>query len=143
MEQTIIPTDTGFADALLIRQLSSAPGTGASTGTALAQPFSRTIKLYSTRIAGTSHTSDIDILAAALEIGERLKLKLNPGGNFGDPDVVEILNSNGARIGFLPCDEEEIIINMLEAGLEVYAIVAGETHTAGWWNIRIEVTLCF
>jgi hypothetical protein len=106
----------------------------------LSAPFSQPIALYRTRIAGTTHIADIAELATGLLCGNRLTLRLEKHNRL-DPNATVVLDSTGRKLGYLPCDENEIIANLLRAGKHLYAQVVDKQLLGTWHKIGIEVFL--
>ena len=127
--------------------LSSVPGglaalTGEGAGgLGLPKPFSQTILLLEhIHVAGTSHVHNIQELVGGLTAGVELALKRDPL-NAHDQWCVQVLVPSGARIGYLPCDCNEVIARLMDAGKRCFAKVVGLRMVNGWAKIDIEVYL--
>lgn len=105
------------------------------------KPFSTAVKLIeNTRVARTAHVKNIEMLAKSLNEGDKLML-IHEIGNLSDNWAVRIETQNKEKLGYLPCDCDEIIARMLDGGKDVYAEVSSSQVLGPWIKIDIEVYL--
>lgn len=105
------------------------------------KPFSSAVKLIeNTRVARTSHVHNINLLMKEIKKGDRLELIREPN-NMSDAWSVRIETQNKEKLGYLPCDCDEIIARLIDGGKEVYAEIASAETIGPWNKIDIEVYL--
>ncbi|WP_079536189.1 HIRAN domain-containing protein [Phoenicibacter congonensis] len=105
------------------------------------KPFSNAIKVITnTRVANTSKTPNIDYLMKNIKIGDRLLLAREKG-NLNDAFAVKIETKNHEKLGYLPCDCNEIVARLMDGDKEFYAEVTSSEVIGPWNKIDIEVYL--
>ena len=107
----------------------------------LPKPYANRICLIpDARVAGTTHVPDIERHAEALHEGDELRLERDTVNRY-DRWAIRVLNSQGAKLGFIPADQNEIIARLMDGGKRIIAKVTGVEHIDGWHKIGIEVWL--
>lgn len=113
-------------------------------GLALPEVFARDILLMETMINGAMHVENIHGLAAALHVGDRVKLIMEPD-NPVDPRAILVRNEKDQKLGYIPRAKNEVIFHLMDAGKYLYGVVAGGDidedvdETDRWVEIHIEV----
>ncbi len=113
-------------------------------GLAVPQVFARDILLMETIINGAMHVENIHALAAALHVGDRVKLILEPD-NPVDARAILVRNEKDEKLGYIPRVQNEVLFHLMDAGKYLYGVVvdgdidedADEEDT--WVQIYIEV----
>lgn len=113
-------------------------------GLAVPQVFARDILLMETMINGAMHVKNIHALAAALHVGDRVKLILEPD-NPVDARAILVRNEKDEKLGYIPRVKNEVLFHLMDAGKYLYGVVvdgdidedADEEDT--WVQIYIEV----
>ncbi len=113
-------------------------------GLAVPQIFARDILLMETIINGAMHVENIHALAAALHVGDRVKLILEPD-NPVDARAILVRNEKDEKLGYIPRVKNEVLFHLMDAGKYLYGVVvdgdidedADEEDT--WVQIYIEV----
>ncbi len=113
-------------------------------GLAVPQVFARDILLMETIINGAMHVENIHALAAALHVGDRVKLILEPD-NPVDARAILVRNEKDEKLGYIPRVKNEVLFHLMDAGKYLYGVVvdgdidedADEEDT--WVQIYIEV----
>ncbi len=113
-------------------------------GLAVPQVFARDILLMETIINGAMHVENIHALAAALHVGDRVKLILEPD-NPVDVRAILVRNEKDEKLGYIPRVKNEVLFHLMDAGKYLYGVVvdgdinedADEEDT--WVQIYIEV----
>ncbi len=113
-------------------------------GLAVPQVFARDILLMETMINGAMHVESIHALAAALHVGDRVKLILEPD-NPVDARAILVRNEKDEKLGYIPRVKNEVLFHLMDAGKYLYGVVvdgdidedADEEDT--WVQIYIEV----
>ncbi|MBR2682465.1 MAG: HIRAN domain-containing protein [Atopobiaceae bacterium] len=105
------------------------------------KPFSQPICLVpDTRIAGTAHVEGIDELVERLTEGTRLEL-VRDAKNRYDRWAIELRNSEGEHLGFVPADINEIPARLMDGGKRLFAEITDIELRGSWWKIGIGVWL--
>ncbi len=113
-------------------------------GLAVPQVFARDILLMETIINGAMHVENIHALAAALHVGDRVKLILEPD-NPVDARAILVRNEKDEKLGYIPRVKNEVLFHLMDAGKYLYGVVvdgdidedADDEDT--WVQIYIEV----
>ena len=110
-------------------------------GMPLAPPFSQSICLSEDMlVAGTTHAKEIEEVVDDLQEGARLRFE-RAVGNPHDKWAVEVFDSQGRRMGFLPADSNEMIARLMDAGKCIYGKHAYASKRGAWNRIHMEVYL--
>lgn len=113
-------------------------------GSILPVPFSRDILLMNTMINGAMYVEDIHAHAAALQEGAVVRLVLEPD-NPVDKQAIQVLDSEGNKLGYIPRIKNEVLYHLLDAGKRLYGVVTGGDigenldEKEPWVKIFIEV----
>lgn len=103
-------------------------------------PFQNKIVLIEhTRIAGTTHISGIDELAAQLEVGADLRLEREPT-NMADEWAIKVF-AGESRIGYVPADCNEILARLMDGGKVLSGKLTGKQKVGNWNKLHMEVSL--
>lgn len=126
---------TQQAASLLMR---TANETGESLNAGM--PFPTTITLCEdVVVAGTSHIVGIDDVLDGIELPAEVKL-VRDAGNLHDRWAIKVMHE-GKRLGFVPCDVNEILARLMDGGKKLTGTVF-EREVRGQWNkLHMEVTL--
>lgn len=126
---------TQQAASLLLR---TANETGESLNAGM--PFPTTITLCEdVVVAGTSHIVGIDDVLDSIELPADVKL-VRDAGNLHDRWAIKVMHE-GKRLGFVPCDVNEILARLMDGGKKLTGTVF-EREVRGRWNkLHMEVTL--
>ena len=110
-------------------------------GLGLPKPFTnRILLLEHLHVAGTTHIQGINDICENLAPGTELELKRDVG-NAHDKWAVKVYAPDGRRMGFLPCDKNEVIARLMDGGKRCFAVVKGTEQRGKWSKIDIEVYL--
>ena len=103
-------------------------------------PFPTTITLCEdVMVAGTSHIVGIDDVLDGIELPADVKL-VRDAGNLHDRWAIKVMHE-GKRLGFVPCDVNEILARLMDGGKKLTGTVF-EREVRGQWNkLHMEVTL--
>ncbi len=126
---------TQQAASLLLRTANET-GKGLNVG----MPFPTTITLCEdVVVAGTSHIVGIDDVLDGIELPADVKL-VRDAGNLHDRWAIKVMHG-GKRLGFVPCDVNEILARLMDGGKKLTGTVF-EREVRGRWNkLHMEVTL--
>lgn len=117
-------------------------GAGEAAGASLSVPApfaNRIVLVDDMRIAGTTHIVGIDDLVAGLSIDQELAFEREPA-NLHDTWAIRVL-ANGAFLGYVPCDQNEILARMMDGGKRIGAKVIDKEKIGNWNKIHMEVFL--
>ena len=122
--------------SLLVRPAGDAGENPLSVG----MPFPTTITLCEDIVvAGTTHVRGIDGILEGMQLPADVSL-VRDVGNLHDRWAIKILH-NGKRIGFVPCDVNEILARLMDGGKKLTGTVF-EREALGRWNkLHMEVNL--
>lgn len=103
-------------------------------------PFPTTITLCEdVVVAGTSHIVGIDDVLDGIELPADVKL-VRDAGNLHERWAIKVMHE-GKRLGFVPCDVNEILARLMDGGKKLAGTVF-EREVRGRWNkLHMEVTL--
>ena len=118
---------------------------GGSGALGMTKPFANEICLLEgVHVAGTTHVTWMDELAKDIVPGQRLQLRRDVE-NSHDKWAIKVLapeNPYGEeKLGFLPCDKNEIIARLMDGGKSCFAKVISLEQKGSWTKINIEVYL--
>ncbi len=91
-------------------------------GMEVPRPFTRDILLMRTMINGAMHAEGIHALAAGLQVGDRVRLVLEPD-NPVDPRAILVKNAHHQKLGYIPRIKNEVLYHLMDAGKLLYGIV--------------------
>lgn len=105
------------------------------------QPFANAIKVVEcTRIANTSKTPCIETLIAKLKVGEKLYL-VREIGNLADAYAIKIETKDHEKLGYVPCDCNELIARMIDGDKIFYAEILSISKIGPWNKIDVAIYL--
>ena len=106
-------------------------------GTPIPVPFARDIMLASMHVAGSAYYEAKDA-ADGMRTGQRLSLRREPG-NPHDGLAIEVLESGGRKLGYLPRSCNEIPARLMDAGKRLFLRLESVRKHEAW--LEIDVTL--
>jgi hypothetical protein len=112
----------------------------AEAGLQIAKPFEQAIYLIDVHIAGTTHIEEIDDLVAGLAIGDKLRFQRDKDNPF-DGLAIKVMDSDGNRLGFIPCDSNEILARLMDGGKLLYGEIAKMELLGHWHKVTMQVFL--
>ena len=104
-------------------------------GTPIQIPFARDIMLASMHVAGTAYYEAKDA-ADGLRAGQRLSLRREPG-NPHDELAIEVLESGGRKLGYLPRRCNEIPARLMDAGKRLFLQLESVSMHEAWLEINV------
>lgn len=114
---------------------------GDAAGQGLGMPFQQQILLIpDIRVAGTTHVDGIERLAGELTEGSRLEFRREPQ-NPHDRWAIRVHAPSGGKLGYVPCDCNEIPARLMDAGKLLFGKVTSVEDRNGWHRIGMEVYL--
>ncbi len=116
--------------------------TGAESGSGLgmSMPFPTTITLHEdVMIAGTSHVKNIDQILEGVELPFSVEFVRDPG-NIHDAWAIKVM-LNGKRVGFVPCDINEVLARLMDGGKRLEGRVFEKEQLGRWTKLHMEVNL--
>ena len=109
-------------------------------GMSVPMPFENHVCLIEdTHVAGTTHISDIDELAAKISEGQKLRFERQPD-NMHDKWAIRVFAADD-RIGYVPCTTNEILARLMDAGKCIGGKVTYCEKLGTWHKIHMEVYL--
>lgn len=93
-----------------------------------------------TTVAGTRHIPDVETLTASYQQGERLVFTRD-GGNPFDPWAVSVHDAQGARIGYVSCECNEVVARLMDGGKAVEGRLTAKEQIGAWTRLVMEVYL--
>lgn len=113
-----------------------------AAGTPLSVPIpfqSKIVLIEDTRVAGTTHVHDIDVIVAKLEEGADLRLERDPK-NIADDWAIRVY-AGEERIGYVPADCNEMLARLMDGGKALSAKLTGKEKLGKWNKLHMEVSL--
>lgn len=104
------------------------------------QPFERDIFLFDTYVAGTSHVEGIEELEPYLNIDDKLDFFREPDNPHDDKAIV-IRTPLGAKIGYVPQDDNIIFSRLMDAGKLLFGKITDKSKKGKWVKINIGIYL--
>jgi len=105
----------------------------------LPMPFVKEIFLIETNIAGTSFL-DLEEIEPNLLIGSKLIFIREPD-NLHDSKAIRICNIEGAKLGYIPKANNEILANLMDAGKLIFGLIEEKEWRGKWLKVIIKVFL--
>ncbi|MDO4401082.1 MAG: HIRAN domain-containing protein [Coriobacteriia bacterium] len=103
-------------------------------------PFSQHIVLVEDiHVAGTTHVADIDEIVSDVQVGHELVFERDPGNSY-DCWAIRVF-AGGRRVGYVPCDCNEILARLMDAGKRIAGQVTAKERIGAWHKIHMEVYL--
>jgi hypothetical protein len=109
-------------------------------GIQIAKPFEQAIYLIDVHIAGTTHIEEIDELVTGLTVGDKLKFQRDKDNPF-DHLAIKVMDSDSNRLGFIPCDSNEILARLMDGGKLLYGEITKMELLNHWHKITMQVFL--
>lgn len=104
------------------------------------KPFERDIFLFDTYVAGTSHVEGIEELEPHLQIGDRLAFFREPENPY-DAQAIVIKTTGGAKIGYVPRQDNVIFARLMDAGKLLFGRITEKEKKGKWVRISIDIFL--
>ena len=112
---------------------------GAST-LSVPVPFESKIVLFeSVRIAGTTHTPNINDVIDRIPEDALLRFVREPD-NQADPWAIRV-EYDGRKIGYMPADKNELIARLMDGGKTLHGLLLERSLQGNWWKVYMEVSL--
>lgn len=112
---------------------------GAST-LSVPVPFESKIVLFeSVRIAGTTHTPNINDVIDRIPEDALLRFVREPD-NQADPWVIRV-EYDGRKIGYMPADKNELIARLMDGGKTLHGSLLERSLQGNWRKVYMEVSL--
>ena len=106
-------------------------------GGALPKPFGTEIFLFRTYIAGTQYYSAKDNIENIKE-KDFLIFQREPE-NPHDSKAIAVMDLNSNKLGYIPRSENNVISNLMDAGKNIYGMIADKKYTGDYINLEIKV----
>ncbi len=103
------------------------------------KPLINEVHLLDSYIAGTMYTEEVSDLEA-LATGEELLLRREPDNRF-DENAIMVLNSEGAKLGYIPEKDNVVFARLMDAGKIIKVSVIDSEYLRDYWKIRISLAL--
>ena len=104
------------------------------------KPFERDIFLFDTYVAGTSHIEGIEELEPYLKPDDRLEFFREPGNPY-DAQAIVIKTVDGAKIGYVPRQDNVIFARLMDAGKLLFGKITEKEKKGNWIKIYIGIFL--
>ena len=108
-------------------------------GGSLIAPFAREIFLIETHVAGTTHVPVREI-EPTLAPGAVMVLRREPENPF-DKLAILILTEQGAKLGFIPRERNEVLARLMDAGKCLFSRLESKEWRGSWLRVSIRVFL--
>lgn len=106
-------------------------------GSTIPKPYGTEIYLFRTSIAGTQYYSAKDNIENIKE-KDFLIFQREPE-NPHDRRAIAVMDLNGNKFGYIPRSENKIISNLMDAGKNIYGVIADKKYYGDYINIEIKV----
>lgn len=104
------------------------------------KPFEKDIFLFDTYIAGTTHIEGMEELEPCIHIDDRLDFFREPDNRY-DPEAIVIKTAAGAKIGYVPRQDNVIFARLMDAGKLLFGRISQKKKKGSWVKIGIKVFL--
>ena len=104
------------------------------------KPFEKDIFLFDTYIAGTTHIEGMKELEPCIHIDDRLDFFREPDNRY-DPEAIVIKTDAGAKIGYVPRQDNVIFARLMDAGKLLFGRISQKKKKGSWVKIGIKVFL--
>ena len=98
------------------------------------------IFLFDTYIAGTTHIEGMEELEPYIHIDDRLDFFREPDNRY-DPEAIVIKTAAGAKIGYVPRQDNVIFARLMDAGKLLFGRISQKKKKGSWVKIGIKVFL--
>ena len=127
---TVPAINEGITRQLMLQTLGK-------TGVTL--PFSKQVFLMGTSVAGTGY-HEAATEAESLKAGDRLILKREPDNPYDDL-AIAVLGENGAKLGYIPRNQNSVLARLMDAGKRISAEITACDAQTPWAEIDIKVSM--
>ena len=107
------------------------------TGKALRIPFAQDIMLARMHVAGTDYY-EAEEVAERLSSGQRFSLRREPE-NVYDKFAIEVLTTEGHKLGYIPRQYNEIPARLMDAGKRLFVQMESIKKRGQWLEIRLSL----
>ena len=107
------------------------------TGKALRIPFAQDIMLARMHVAGTEYY-EAEEVAERLSSGQRFNLQREPE-NVHDEFAIEVLTTEGHKLGYIPRQYNEIPARLMDAGKRLFVKMESLKKRSQWLEIRLSL----
>ncbi len=107
------------------------------TGKAVQIPFVQDIMLARMHVAGTNYY-EAKKVAERLSLGQRFGLCREPE-NVHDEFAIEVLTTEGHKLGYIPRQYNEIPARLMDAGKRLFVQMESLKKQGGWLEIRLSL----
>lgn len=107
------------------------------TGKALRIPFAQDIMLARMHVAGTNYY-DAEEVAERLSSGQRFSLRREPE-NMHDKFAIEVLTTEGHKLGYIPRQYNEIPARLMDAGKRLFVQMESIKKQGQWLEIQLSL----
>jgi len=104
------------------------------------KPFERDIFLFEICVAGTSYIKNIDQIEPYLCIDDKVEFFREPDNKYDNKAIV-IKTMDGAKIGYIPRQDNIIFARLMDAGKLLFGRVSSKEKKGDWLKIRMKVYL--
>ena len=113
---------------------------GKGGGLSIPKPFEKDIYLFDSHVAGTTFIEGIEELEPYLNIDDRLDFFREPDNKY-DPKAIDIKNTNGVKIGYVPKEDNVIFSRLMDAGKLLFGKITDKEKKGKWVKIKIKIYL--
>ena len=107
------------------------------TGKAVRIPFEQDIMLARMHVAGTNFY-EAEEVAEGLSPGQRFGLRREPK-NVHDEFAIEVLTTEGHKLGYIPRQYNEIPARLMDAGKRLFVQMESLKKRGGWLQIWLSL----
>ena len=107
------------------------------TGKAVRIPFAQDIMLAQMHVAGTNFY-EAEEVAEKLSPGQRFGLRREPE-NVHDEFAIEVLTTEGHKLGYIPRQYNEIPARLMDAGKRLFVQMESLRKRGEWLEIRLSL----
>ena len=107
------------------------------TGKVVRIPFTQDIMLARMHVAGTNYY-EAEKVAEKLSLGQRFGLRREPE-NVHDEFAIEVLTTEGHKLGYIPRQYNEIPARLMDAGKRLFVQMESLSKRGGWLEIRLSL----
>ena len=107
------------------------------TGKPLRIPFAQDIMLAQMHVAGTHYYEEKEVVEG-LSAGQRFGLRREPE-NAHDEFAIEVLTTEGHKLGYIPRQYNEIPARLMDAGKRLFVQMESLERLGRWLEIRLSL----